>query len=184
MALCQLPSNWTDFIAVPANKADLACFLSNHLITNAPADKTLVVAGGFQREDEVQTSNPDLDIHQLQANHEEADARPVLHCMHTSAESVVVSPRDTNVLVLLVAHFHKMKCKNMWMKAGTAKHRKYIPVHEIKQKLSFTKLVFEAVLPFHAITGCDSVSYFSGHSKKTAWKVFNTHNHLLKDLGK
>jgi len=178
-----VPPKWTDFLAVPENKADLACFLSNHLIANAPTNKTLVVAGGFQREDEVQTSNHELDIQQLAANHEEADTRLVLHCVHTNAESVVVSARDTDVLVLLVAHFHKMACTKLWMKAGTAKRQKYIPVHEIRQVLPFTQPVFEALIPFHAVTGCDTVSYFAEHSKKTAWKVFTTDNHLIKDLG-
>ncbi|MGH0136162.1 UNVERIFIED_CONTAM: hypothetical protein FKN15_025588, partial [Acipenser sinensis] len=153
-----VPSNWTDFLAVTANKADLACFSSNHLITNAPAEKN--ISSCWWIPERRRTSNPDLDIQKLQANHEEADTRLVLHYMHTSGKSVVESACDTDVLVLLVAHFHKMKCKNMWMKAGTAKQRKYIPVHEIRQ-LSFTKPVFEALLPFHAITGCDSVSYFS-----------------------
>lgn len=50
-----IPNNWNDFLAVPANKADLADFLSKHLITNAPPGKTLVVAGGFHR-------GPSMDI--------------------------------------------------------------------------------------------------------------------------
>lgn len=179
-----VPHNWKDFLAMPENKADLACFLSNHLIKNAPTNKTIVVAGGFQREDEVQTSNHELDIQQLQANHEEADTRLVLHCVHTNAKSVVVSARDTDVLVLLVAHFHKMACTKLWMKAGTSKHQKYIPVHDIQQALQFTQPVFEALIPFHAVTGCDTVSYFAEHGKKRAWKVFITDNHLVKDLGR
>ncbi|MES9880098.1 MAG: hypothetical protein ABW185_04375 [Sedimenticola sp.] len=177
-----VPANWTDFLAVPDNKADLACFLSKHLIDHAPADKTVVVAGGFRTADEVQSSNPDLDIQELVANHEEADTRLVLHCMHSDAECIVVLARDTDVLVLLVAHFHKMKCQKMWMKAGTAKRRKYIPVHEIRQQL--TEPVVDALIPFHAMTGCDTVSYFAGHSKAMAWKVLNTDSDLLKDLGK
>lgn len=178
-----IPNNWNDFLAVPANKADLADFLSKHLIANAPPGKTLVVSGGFQREDEVWTSDPELDIHLLEASHEEADTRLVLHCMHTDAESVVVSARDTDVLVLLLAHFPKMNCRKLWMKAGTSKRRKYIPVHDIRHNLPFSNSVFETLIPFHAITGCDTVSYFAGHSKKTAWKLFTTDNHLLKDLG-
>jgi hypothetical protein len=104
--------------------------------------------------------------------------------MHTDAEIVVVSARDTDELVLLLAHFHNLNFKKIWMKAGTSKRRKYIPVHDIRQKLSFSNPVFETLIPFHAITGCDTVSYFAGHSKKTAWKIFTTDNHLLKDLGK
>ena len=49
-----LPNNWTDFLAIPQNKTDLACFLLKHLIANALTDKLLVVSGSFKREDEVQ----------------------------------------------------------------------------------------------------------------------------------
>ena len=74
-----MPNNWNDFLAVPANKADLADFLSIYLIINAPPGKILVVAGGFQREDQVWTSDNELDIHMLEARHEEADTRMILH---------------------------------------------------------------------------------------------------------
>ena len=37
---------------------------------------------------------------------------------------------------------------------------------------------------FHAITGCYSVSQFSGHGTKTAWAVFKQHHTDLIGLGK
>ena len=37
---------------------------------------------------------------------------------------------------------------------------------------------------FHAVTGCDSISQFGGHGKKTAWQVFQKHHMDLDDLGK
>lgn len=40
----------------------------------------------------------------LHTNYNKADARPVLHCVHTNAELVVVTARDTDVYTLLVAH--------------------------------------------------------------------------------
>ena len=43
-----LPQNWNDFLAVPANKQDLALLLSNELIAQAPGDKIIVVATGFR----------------------------------------------------------------------------------------------------------------------------------------
>lgn len=129
------------------------------------------------------TSNPELGIHLLEAFHEEGDTRIVLHCLHTDAESVVVWARDTDILILLLAHFHKMICTKLWMKVGTAKQRKYIPIHKVRDNLSLHSSVLETLIPFHAVTGCDSVSFFAGHGKKTAWKIFITDNHLLKNLG-
>ncbi len=59
---------------------------------------------------------------------------------------------------------------------------KYFPVHEIHKLLSPDQL--DTMLAFHALTGCDSVSQFSGHSKKTAWQVFQHHHTDLLGLGK
>lgn len=171
-------------MALPENKRDLSIFLSEQLVTYPPKDKILVVAGGFEREDEVKTTDPLLDTELLQANHEEADTRVVLHSIHADVENIVVSARDTDILVLLIAHIHHMKCKTLWLKAGTYKTPKYIPGHEIRKKLNFEREVFERLIPFHAITGCDTVSYLSGHSKKTSWEVFLTDNNLLEGIGK
>ena len=154
-------------------------FLSKHLIANAPTDKLLVVSGGFKREDEVQTSGHELNIEQLVANHEEADTRLVLHCLHANTQSIFVSAQNTNVLVLLLAHFDKITCTKLWMKAGIAKRHKYIAVLEIHEKLPVTPT---SHITFHALTGCDTVSHFAGHSKRMAWKVFLTDNCLKKTL--
>ena len=67
----------------------------------------------------------------LEADHEEADTRLILHCIHAHMELMVVHVRDTDVLVLLLAHYDKMGCTNLLMKVGTLKHPKYIPVHDI-----------------------------------------------------
>ena len=73
----QLPQNWNDFLAVPANKQDLALLLSNELIAQAPGDKIIVVAGGFRTAEDTQCTQPLVDIEMLRANHEEADIRVV-----------------------------------------------------------------------------------------------------------
>ena len=96
----------------------------------------------------------------------------MLHCIHAETEDIVVAARDNDILLLLLAFFSSIKCKQLWMKAGTSKQQKYFPIHEIGQKLSFPESVYSALLPPHAITGCDTVSYFSRDTKKTAWDVF------------
>ena len=69
------------------------------------------------------------------------------------------------------------------MKAGTSNAPKHLPgVHEIRMLLYFD--LVDTILAFHAITGCDNVSQFSGHGKKTAWAVFKQHHTDLIDLGK
>ena len=95
---------------------------------------------------------------------------------------MVVSVRDTDDLVLVLAHYDKMGCTNLLMKAGTSKHPKYVPVHDIRRQVPIEQV--SSILAFHAITGCDSVSQLSGHSKKTAWRVFQYHHSNLSHLGK
>ena len=179
-----LPTKWENFITHEENKADLARFLSQQLILSAPDNKCLVVAGGFSDEEQVEASDPTLDISSLEAKHEEADTRVILHCIKaTKASDIVVAARDTDILVLLIAYFHLMPCQRIWMKAGTAKQRKYVPVHNIIEHLQMEAHTLEMLPGFHALTGSDTTSYLAGHTKKTCWGVFVQHADLLRGLG-
>jgi len=173
------------FLALPANKADLARFLSEQLTAQAPDTKTIVVAGGFRNEEKVESSNPEVDTDKLAARQEEADTRLIFHCVENQAGNIVVQASDTDVLVVLLANFHRMQCTKLWLKAGTAKERKYIPIHTIVDQMLYGPTVLGTILAFHALTGSDdTTSYISGHSKKTAWMVFQEHHELLQNLGK
>ena len=120
-----LPNNWTNFLSLSENKADLGHFLSGELCSQASNEKEIVVAGGFRDEREVQLSKPTTDIAQLKATHEEADTRLVLHALNYDFDVVVVASKDTDV------HFPNMQCEDLWMRSGTAKQRKYIPIREL-----------------------------------------------------
>ena len=87
------------------------------------------------------------------------------------------------MFLLLFAHLRKMSCTQLWMKTGTAKKPKYLPIHSIRDRLKGTIPELDAILAFHALTGCDTVSFFAGHSKKTAWKTFTKEPNLISDLG-
>ena len=68
----------------------------------------------------------------------------------------VVAVRDTDVLLLLLAHYGRIRCTRIYMKAGTSNAPKYFPGHGIRMLLS-NDLV-DTLLAFHAITGCETVS--------------------------
>lgn len=93
-----LPSSWNNFIALSENKADLAHFLSQQLIVQAPHSKVIVAAGGFSSEETVESSHSDIDTEPLEARHEEADTRIVLHCVKNHTDKIVVQCRDTDVI--------------------------------------------------------------------------------------
>lgn len=179
-----LPSNWANFLALSENKADLADFLSHQLIEQAPSSKIIVVAGGFTSEEMVQSSYCGVNTIPLQAWHEEADTRIILHCIENHSDKIVVQCRDTDVLVMLLGHYHRMSCTQLWFKTGTAKKRQYIPVHDLVDHMSYSTDIRESIPAFHALTGSDTTSYIAGCSKKSAWRVFQTYHHLLKHLGK
>ena len=145
--------------------------------------KIVVVSGGFDDEKEVRCSKSTaVNLKTLQSSHEEADIRFVLHAIHHNGKvnDVVICARDTDVLLLLLAHKERITSK-VWLWAGTSKKPKYIPIDQVFNNLPpSTK---RGQLQFHAITGCDTTSYLSGHSKTTVWKVFLENFELLLPLG-
>ena len=132
-----LPSDWPSFVALEGSKADLALLLSNHLIERSPTEHpVVVVAGGFAEATTVKSSDPDLEVSSSRANHEEADTALILHCIHVHMETIVVTVRDTDVRLLLLAHYDRMGFTRLYMKTGTSNALKYFPIHEIRMLLS------------------------------------------------
>ena len=92
----------------------------------APNSKAIVVAGGFTSEEMVESSCSDADTVRLEAQHEEVDTS----CVENHTRKIVVQSRDTDVLALLMDHYHRMTCTQLWLKTSTAKKRQYIPIHD------------------------------------------------------
>ena len=90
------------------------------MVANAPRGQVIVVAGGFTDGEEAQSSSSEFDTFVICGKHEEADTRLVLHSIANARETAVVLARDTNVLLLLLAHSPNIPCANLWMMAGTA----------------------------------------------------------------
>ena len=109
----------------------------------------------------------------FECNHEEADTRMVLHACLDDTNVVVVS-RDTDVFILLVHAFSIVKPTSQWfMKID---HQKYV---DIGKACSYLGEKVSLRLPqFHAITGCDTTSFFFGVGKVKVLKK------LIKDSSK
>ena len=82
---------------------------------------------------------------------------------------VLVICRDTDLMLLLV-HFIPAQTAEVWMLSGTAKKRECYPIHELSER--FAKPLRDNLLGFHAYTGCDTTSAFSGHGKRSCWRTF------------
>ena len=169
-------------MALEGNKADLALLLSNHLIERSPTEHPVVVVAVGSPKGPLSSHLTQISKSPLRGNHEEADTRLIWHCIHAQMETIVVSLRDTDVLLLRLAHYDRMGCTRLCVKVGKSNAPKHLPVHEIRMLL-YIDLV-DTILAFHAITGCDNVSQFSGNGKKTAWAVFKQHHTDLIGLGK
>ena len=96
-----------------------------------------------------------------QCNHEEADTRMIIHVqdsLETGNNIILVRTVDTDVIVLLVGHFHSLHEEHpnvdVWVAFGTGKHFCYYHINTICANKGMEKS--RALLPFHAITGCDT----------------------------
>ena len=85
-------------------------------------------------------------------------------------KKIRILSNDTDVVIISLAFFHIIpNLEELWITFGTGKAKRFIPIHTIAGRLGAEKC--EALLGFHAITGCDSVSPFYGRGKKRAWDV-------------
>ena len=88
------------------------------MIEGTPPDKLFVVSGGFKDEKDVGCSRQDVDVSALKATHEEADTRIILHAINADVDTLIVSVRDTDVLLLLLSYSPLITCKDIRMMAG------------------------------------------------------------------
>lgn len=137
-------------------------------------------AGGFEDMQLVYSSKQGV-IASLAANHEEADTRIILHAADAQMsgyENTIVISKDTDVLVLLLSFCDELS-NNLYMQSGTYTAPKYININKIRLSDDMSA----GLLGFHALTGCDSTSKFSGIGKKSAWQVYEIYAQLLTDFG-
>lgn len=58
----------------------------------------------------------------------------------------------------------------MWVSFGTGNPFRFLAAHEKARALGPEKA--QALPMFHALMGCDMVSYFDAHGRRTAWAVW------------
>ena len=75
------------------------------------------------------------------------------------------------MVILSIANFHQLCSTELWISFGAGKHHRYIPAHQIAVNLG--EETCRALTFFHAFTGCDTVSAFSGKGIKSAFDLWN-----------
>lgn len=86
------------------------------------------------------------------------------------SRNIVIRTVDPDVVVMAVANFERLGIDCLWIGFGTGKAFHYIAVHDIAVGIGSHKA--ETLPGFHAFTGCDIVSSFSGRGKKSEWDVW------------
>ena len=97
----------------------------------------------------------------------------MVHVAHAANTYNKIRTVDSDVVVLAVYAFAQLTStlNELWVAFGTAKHYRLIPAHKICAAVGLDKCL--ALPMFHAFTGCDPVSCFSGRGKRTAWDTWN-----------
>lgn len=164
-----LPCDWAGFLRVDQNKIALFQLLSEQLIVfakNALPHKEVLVAVNSTA---ISTHSRDISELTL-CSQEEADKRLFLHVLdarkNSAHQKILKRTVDTDVVVLAVSNWQKLSVHELWVAIGVGNHFRFIPVFELAECLGPAKS--EALLFFHAVTGCDTVSGFFGYGKQKA----------------
>jgi len=166
----KIPHSWNSFLHVKENKQELFKLLANAIVKMETEGQRLYTTDG----DKVLSNPPLLSKERIQPSTQmEADGRLILHASDASSgyKKIMIRTVDTDVVILAVAFFHQLNIEELWVAFGTRDTLHYIPIHTIVAQLGRDKSM--ALLMFHAVTGCDTVSFFSGRGKKTAWDIWN-----------
>ncbi|CAB3983851.1 Hypothetical predicted protein [Paramuricea clavata] len=171
-----VPKQWKKFISNPKNKQNLATFLCESLRTILKTQlhpwQNVVIAGFKDGRETVSCIRVNSSsVSSLFSDQEEADTRLLLHVKHASNthQRVVLQSPDTDVAVLCVAHFQNIRCCELWFQTGLKDKARFIPIHSLQSSLG--PLLSKALPAYHALTGCDTTSAFSGIGNKKSWKV-------------
>ena len=106
-------------------------------------------------------------------NHEETDTHIFVHAKHASVNSMtknLIRTVDTDVVILDV--------EELWIAFEVGKHLQYLLIHKIASSLNTEQC--EGLPFFHVLTGCDTVSLFSGKGKKTAFQAWKCYPEATK----
>lgn len=181
----KLPKNWQKFLRSSENKTELFHFLADGL-QQTQHEKTIIATKG-----EEVLSDDATDTSSLKSTQEEADTRLLLHLFHAVQHghiNVTIRTVDTDVVVIAISLYEelrKIQLKKLWISFGVGKAHNVIAVHQLANTIGPDRC--SGMMFFHAFTGCDTVSGFSGKGKKSfwkAWKAMPEVTHVFKELSR
>ena len=167
---------WMDIFHNISNKQDLISLFTSYL-KNESIDLSQNMPVFFTNKDETWRVSQNALSRLPDCNHEEADTKMLVHALREDTDVVIVA-RDTDVLILMVYVYAKHHVKRNWYMKYAA--GKYANIGKIVAHLG---VVVSLKLPhIHAITGCDTTSYFHGVGKMRVLNKCLKQPHLLSLL--
>ena len=184
----KLPKNFQLYLDNPQNKINLVNYVftywtdtlpnilnasQNVYLANLDGTGTLLTRGYCGSVD-------------LACDHEEADSKMFVFTNYiiqrNQIERVIIQSPDTDVAVIRCYHFvtNLALLSKLWFKTGVGNKTRYIPIHTSVMDLGSP--VCRLLPAIHVITGCDSVSSFSGIGNKTAFSILKTKTNEFIDM--
>ena len=108
-------------------------------------------------------------------NHKEFDTRVMLHAAYAVSHGykrILIIANDTDIIVLGISFFSDIGADKLWFSSGITNKLRNIAIHDICSTMSSAKA--KALPAFHALTGSDNTSFFSGTGKKSAYAKWST----------
>ncbi|CAF2862598.1 unnamed protein product [Rotaria sp. Silwood2] len=183
-----------DHILRSDNRAVLAaavvqCWQLPSVLKLLPMHKKLVVGGPNATAFYLSHDLPPEEALDLESNHDEADTRLILHLQDaalTNYKTVIVRSADTDVVFLMISYANTINLTNLVVDATVRSgQEKYINCTMIHNDLINKYKIFpELLLVLHALTGCDTTSFFRNISKTTFFENFFADPRLYDDLEK
>ena len=142
--------NWNSFLRCDDNKKELFPFLSKAVIKQITTPQILATIGN-----EVISSQENVNINNDLApcNHEEGDARMLVHAKHAAKffPRILLKTVDTDVVVIALSCYHDIcKSKEMWIELKFySVCRMQQELNELFKKMSSTVEISE--MEFHSI---------------------------------
>ena len=174
----KIPKQWNKFLSVGKNKENLNFLCSE--IAPPNNETTLYATRGdrcfhitLQSSESHNLVPHSSEVERLKCNHEEADTRMLLHaidCHKDGFQQIIINSSDTDVLVISLFMAKKHNLPQLYLLTGVGKKKR---ITNVSAMVTQHEPFCSAVIGFHAFTGCDSVSSFSGKGKVTAMKKLN-----------
>ena len=157
--------DFNNFFNSNKTKDLLTLYLAQYLIENCKCIVTTVTRLG------VHTNDQSLNIIPLHSEQVEADTMLIFYAaeVHKIGQSIHIYSPDTDVLVLALSSMPALG-NDAGIIMGTGTNRRLIKIYPIYQALGENRV--QALIGFHALSGCDNTGRILGKSKNSWWNAF------------